>query len=82
MTLPSHCPLCLGLNQHTHDCPERDDSQDSKRFLVDLPDPRDKDFGWLNVGNFPTKEEALKFIRDKLGGDEYGRVCLLTEVGP
>ena len=50
-------------------------------YWVDLPDPNAMDGSWSNVAEFNTRPEAVEFIRDHFGGDEEGRISLITEGG-
>ena len=50
-------------------------------YWVDLPDSNALDGSWTNVAEFDTRPEAVEFIRDHFGGDEEGRISLITEGG-
>ena len=50
-------------------------------YWVDLPDSNALDGSWSNVAEFDTRPEAVEFIRDRFGGDEEGRISLITEGG-
>ena len=50
-------------------------------FYVDMPNSNSLDGSWVSVGQFETKQEALAFIREKIGEcDKSGNINLLTEM--
>lgn len=54
---------------------------DKKYFFVDIPSiDSNGDVDWNNIGKFDTKEEAIKFLQEKFGADEEGRVCFISEI--
>ncbi len=52
---------------------------DENNFFVDLPNPYDLEGAWINIDNFPSREEALTFAQDTLGADEEGRIGIITD---
>lgn len=53
----------------------------SKVYWVDLPNPHTSDFRvapWVNVLMCDTWEEAVEFVKEHLGGDDAGRISLIT----
>lgn len=46
------------------------------KYIVDLPTMNDF---WDEAGVFDTREEAITFVRHNFGGDENGKVSLVTE---
>jgi len=49
-------------------------------FSIILPDPYNPDAAWHNVALFTNKEEALAFVAEHLGGDEKGKIDLISHV--
>ena len=49
-------------------------------FIVDLPNPPSLDGPWIYLESFQTREEAIEWIKEVLGGDDEGRICLLSEM--
>ncbi len=47
-------------------------------YIVDLPNPYNIDGAWTAIDNFPTREEAVEFIRNHFGGDDEGRISLIS----
>jgi hypothetical protein len=48
-------------------------------YEVDIPSVNHED-SWINVTSFSTKHEAVRFIEEYYGGDEEGRICLISEI--
>ncbi len=49
------------------------------RYAIDVPDTYELEV-WSNVAYFDTKEEAILFVKEKFGGDDEGRISLISEV--
>jgi hypothetical protein len=49
-------------------------------FSVDIPNSNDIAESFVNICNFQTKEEALKFVKDIFGANEEGKISLISEV--
>lgn len=70
--------------EHGYACGLTDttDGDTSPIFYVDLPDPNtvgDEDNGWVNVGRFRSRAEAVAWIRENVGDcDEDGRIRLIA----
>ena len=58
-----------------------DPEDKGKMYYIDIPNsstnPEDT---WVNVAEFPNKNMAVAFVKKTFGGDEEGRVSLITEV--
>lgn len=52
--------------------PEKDEG-----WLVDLPDPAHPEEAWIFIDSFPTKKEAVKFVKEYFYGDSQGRVKVI-----
>lgn len=48
------------------------------KFFVDLPNPHDLEAPFINVGEFNSMEDAVKFIRQFLCCDDQGNANLIT----
>lgn len=48
----------------------------TKHYDVDIPTLTD---AWRYIASFKTKQEAIKFVQEKFGADEEGKVCLISE---
>ena len=61
-------------------------SQKFDNVYVDVPDKNgigEADNSWVNVANFTTVEDAVKWIRDNIGHcDDAGNVRLITTGTP
>lgn len=49
-------------------------------YYVDIPNSSNPENSWVNVGIFKSKEEAIKYIKNTFGGDDEGRISLITKV--
>ena len=49
----------------------------TKHFYIDVPPINGSD-EWHNVATFDTREEALKYAKEKFGADSEGRICILS----
>ena len=47
-------------------------------YTVDVPSSN-LGHPWINVASFDTEEEAISFVQDHYGGDDQGRVSLVSE---
>ncbi|MGG6263129.1 hypothetical protein ACQ4M3_07605 [Leptolyngbya sp. AN03gr2] len=47
-------------------------------YHVDLPSP-DPEQSWIEIDTFATERDAIKFVQEKYGADDKGRVCLVSE---
>ena len=47
-------------------------------FVVDIPNISEED--WIYVRSFPTRAEAIAYVKEFFGGDDEGRVQLISEV--
>lgn len=50
-------------------------------IYVDIPNPEaigEDDESWTNVLTCETRKEAIQFIQEYFGGDESGRICLIS----
>lgn len=60
-----------------------DDSDDESSYqfmyAVDIPDC-DPDNPWINVDSFDSEEEAIAFVKKHYGGDDEGRINLISEI--
>ena len=59
------------------------DSKDDvgKMYYVDIPNSgTNPDDTWVNVAEFPNKNMAIAFVKKTFGGDEEGRISLITEI--
>lgn len=54
----------------------------NRRYLIDLPCPENFDVGgsMVTVAEFTSRSDAVKFCMEKLGTDNNGMLCLITEV--
>ena len=46
---------------------------------IDVPDWTNPEGDWKNVDAFNTKADAIEYCQRVFGGDDKGRVCLITE---
>ncbi len=68
----------------SHEWGNHPDDEDSEGvYYLDIPTENTlkRDEGpWHHVTTFPTKHEAVEFIRDNIGHcDENGNICLITK---
>lgn len=47
--------------------------QEDEGWLVDLPNVSNPEEAWEFIESFDTKKEAVKFVKEKFGGDSQGR---------
>jgi len=48
------------------------------RYAVDIPNANSED--WICIDYFETKKEAIKFVKEKFGGDKEGKVSLISSL--
>ena len=51
-----------------------------ERYYVDIPNSSDPEGSWTNIGIFPNKQEAITYVKETFGGDDEGRIKLITQV--
>jgi len=44
---------------------------------VSLPDPHDLGT-WVPIRTFTSREEAIRFVQETFGGDDRGRICVIS----
>jgi hypothetical protein len=49
-------------------------------YAVIIPNPHDPDGQWVGVADFGTKQEAVAYVAEKMGGDEKGRIGTLSHI--
>lgn len=58
-------------------------SKNRSVFWVDIPTLetiQDENAPFINVADFPTKKQAVAWIREHIGNcDDDGNICLITE---
>jgi hypothetical protein len=47
---------------------------------VDIPNSVSPENSWINMGIFRSKTEAIKYVKETFGGDDEGRIKLITQV--
>lgn len=47
---------------------------------MDIPDSVSPENSWINIDIFQSKTEAIKYVRETFGGDDEGRIKLITQV--
>jgi len=48
------------------------------KYAVDIP--TDETDEWICIEYFYTKKEAIKFVREKFGADESGKISLISNL--
>jgi len=46
-------------------------------WLVDLPNPRRPEDPWVLIDSFDRKRDAIRFVKERYGGDAQGRVGVI-----
>lgn len=49
-------------------------------YYVDIPNSSDPEGSWTNIGIFPNKQEAITYVKETFGGDNEGRIKLISKV--
>jgi hypothetical protein len=49
-------------------------------YPVDIPNSYNPDSGWVNMGYFDSRENAIEYCKKTFGADDKGRICLVSEV--
>ena len=50
-----------------------------KMYYIDVPNSTNPEDIWANVAQFPNKDMAIAFVKKTFGGDNEGRISLITE---
>jgi hypothetical protein len=54
------------------------DDDEQPEWFVDVPDAYHEGGEWIFVASFSKKEDAIRFVKEKYGGDDEGNVCLVS----
>lgn len=57
-----------------------EDEEKNEGYFVDIPNSSDPESYWINIKSFPTKEEAITYVKNTFGGDDEGRIKLITKI--
>lgn len=49
-------------------------------WAVDIPNSNDPPNAWINMDYFDSREAAIAFVKEMFGGDDNGRICLVSEM--
>lgn len=52
----------------------------TRKTRIDVPNSEDLSLPWVVIGTYP-RAEAVSLMRQVLGADEKGRICLLSDAG-
>lgn len=58
----------------------QDNKEDFELFKFAVDIPKFESDEWFCCEYFETKEEALKYAKEKFGADENGMVCLISNI--
>lgn len=48
------------------------------RYTVDVPPHTNPNNSWVEVESFETEAEAIQFVKDNYGGDDQGRISIVS----
>jgi hypothetical protein len=48
-------------------------------YFVDIPNSNDPEDSWINLGLFPSKDEAVAYVKETFGGDDEGRIKIISK---
>lgn len=50
------------------------------KFIIDLPNPFDIEGPWVQVKESNNYLEMITFIKENLGGDDYGKIFIISKM--
>jgi len=48
-------------------------------YFVDIPNSTNPEDPWINLETFPNKDEAIAYVKETFGGDDEGRIKLVSK---
>lgn len=55
------------------------ENEEDTEYFVDIPNSNDPEDSWINIETFPSKEEAIAYVKETFGGDDEGRIKLISK---